>query len=630
MLRLFLIALITLIAGCGGGGDDGLPVTMSLSATATGPTSATLAWSAESVTYYSVYMNGESLGTTYPPQTSVKLTTLTPDTRYCFRVYAVVFPLGTVGQSNEACITTPPTVKPSVPTDLTATVVSPGQIDLAWAASTGDFSGYRIYRDESYVAATAATSYADTTARPSTEYCYAISAYDAWGYESPKTPPVCATTPVDTEKPSIPTEVKALYDPLSAANPTIRVTWQPAYDNSGTIAIYNVYRDGAFRAQVTDLEYTDSGLAASTQYCYTITALDYANNESAPGGPSCATTSWTSAMVDGTVSTRWTAIDIDADDEVHIAYYDNMWTGSGQQAGTVKYATNASGVWQTTAIDSVAPYVGASIDLLANDDGSLNVAYYDATYYLLKLATRTTNIWMVETIASNLLNVITVGMDRDAAGKLHLVVNPSGKVTYMNNTTGTWVSEVIGDNNVIFGNAATCAIAVDAVGKAHVAYYDYTSGTLKYVTNQAGGWITQTIDTVADAGMYTTIALDSDGQVHLAYYDWTNGDLRYASNASGGWVTQTLDSTGDVGRDTAIAVDAAGHVHVSYIDVTYHALKYATNDKGAWTTYVIDDYSYVGDPYSDGGGYTSIAVDSAGAVHISYRGDARLRYATNR
>jgi hypothetical protein len=130
--------------------------------------------------------------------------------------------------------------------------------------------------------------------------------------------------------------------------------------------------------------------------------------------------------------------------------------------------------------------------------------------------------------------------------------------------------------------------------------------------------------------MYTTIALDSDGHVHLAYYDWTNGDLRYASNASGGWVTQTLDSTGDVGRDTAIAVDAAGHVHVSYIDVTYHALKYATNDKGAWTTYVIDDYSYVGDPYSDGGGYTSIAVDSAGAVHISYRGDARLRYATNR
>ena len=630
MLRLFLIALFALLAGCGGGGDDGIPVSMSLGATATGPTSATLAWSTENVSYYSVYMNGEPLGTTYPPQTSVILTTLTPDTRYCFRVYAVVFPLGTIAQSNEACITTPPTVKPSVPTDLTATAASPGQIDLAWAASTGDFSGYRIYRNDSYLAATAATSYADTTALPSTEYCYAVSAYDAWGYESARTPPVCATTPEDTETPSIPSEVKALYDPQSAANPSIRVTWQPAYDNSGTVARYNVYRDGMFRAQVTELEYTDGGLATSTQYCYTVTALDYANNESAPGGPACATTSWTSVMIDGTVSARWTAIDVGAGDKLHIAYYDGAWTGSNQQAGTVKHATDASGVWQTAAIDSVAPDVGASLDLLANDDGSLNVAYYDSTRYLLKLATKTTSTWLVESIASSLLNVTTVGMDRDGTGKLHLVVNPNGKVTYLTNASGSWSSEIIGDNHVIFGNAATCAIAVDAAGKVHVGYYDYTSGTLKYVTNESGAWITQTVDSVPDAGNYTAIALDGDGRVHFAYYDRTNGDLRYASNASGTWVTQTLDSIGDVGRDAAIVVDADGHAHVSYLDATHHALKYATNAKGAWATYVIDDYSFVGDAYIDGGGYTSIAIDSAGAVHISYRGDARLRHATNR
>ena len=629
MLRILLIALVALLASCGGD-DDGIPVSMSLSATATGPTSATLSWSAENVSYYSIYMNNEALGTSYPPQTSVTLTTLTPDTRYCFRVYAVVFPLGTVSQSNEACITTPPTIKPSAPTELTATAASPGQIDLAWTASTGDFSGYRIYRDGGYLAATAATSYADTTARSATEYCYAVSAYDAWGYESPKTPPVCATTPEDTETPSIPSEVKALYDPQSAANPSIRVTWQPAYDNSGVVALYNVYRDGAFRAQVTDLEYTDGGLAASTQYCYTVTALDYANNESAPGGPACATTSWRSVMIDGTVSAHWTAIDAGTGDKLHIAYYDDIWTGSNQQAGTVKYATDDSGVWQTAAIDSVAPDVGASIDLLANDDGSLNVAYHDSTRYLLKLATKTTSTWLIETIASNQFNVTTVGIDRDAVGKLHLVVNPNGKVTYLTNASGSWASEIIGDNHVIFGNAATCAIAVDAAGKAHVGYYDYTSGTLKYVTNQSGGWITQTVDAVPDAGMYTAIALDGDGHVHLAYYDWTNGDLKYARNSSGGWVTQTLDTIGDVGRDAAIVVDAAGHAHVSYLDATNHALKYATNAKGAWATYVIDNYSFVGEAYIFGGGYTSIAIDLAGAIHISYRGDARLRYATNR
>jgi hypothetical protein len=622
MLRMLLIALVALLASCGGG-DDGIPVSMSLSATATGPTSATLSWSAENVSYYSIYMNNEALGTSYPPQTSVTLTTLTPDTRYCFRVYAVVFPLGTVSQSNEACITTPPTIKPSAPTDLTALATSPGRIDLAWTASTGDFSGYRIYRDGNFLAATSGTSYADTTARPSTEYCYAASAYDAWGYESPETAPVCATTPADTETPSVPPNVKALYDPQSAANPTIRVSWQAAFDNSGTVALYNVYRDGAFHAQVADLEYTDSGLQAFTQYCYTVTALDSVNNESAPGGPSCATTSWTSATVDSTVSVQWTAIDAGAGDKLHIAYYDNMWTGSGQQAGTVKYATDASGTWQAAAIDSVAPKVGASIDMVANADGSLNIAYYDATRYDLKIASKTSGAWLVDTVASNLLNVSTVAMERDASGKLHVVVNPNGKVTYLSNATGSWTSEVVGDNNVIFGDAATCAIAVDPAGKAYVGYHDYTSRTLKYVSNQSGGWVTQTVDGVPDVGIHTAIAVDGDGHVHFAYYDRSNGDLKYASNASGNWVTRTLDSAGDVGLYGAIAVDANDHIHISYLDETSHALKYATNASGAWAVYVIDNYSYVG-------GYTSIAIDAAGAVHVSYKGDTYLRHTTNR
>lgn len=626
MMRRVLTALVALLAGCGGGGGngDGLPANISLSAAATGPTSATVSWSGGLANWYDIYVNNEYGGRTFGVQTSP--TTLTPDTRYCFRVYAVVFPLGSVAQSNEACITTSPTVKPSAPTKLTAAAVSPGQIDLAWTASNGDFSGYRIYRDDGHVASTAATGYADTTVRSSTGYCYAVSAYDAWGYESPKSPAACATTPVDTEAPSIPTEVRALYDPQSAASPTITVAWQPAHDNSGTVARYNVYRDGAFRAQVAGPEYVDSGLSASTQYCYTITALDAADIESAPGGPSCATTSWRLATVDDTVSVSGTALAIAAGDKVHIAYHDGTYTGSNQQAGTVKHATDAGGAWATAAIDSVAPTVYASIDLVAMNDGSVNVAYYDFTNRRLDLATRTANIWLVETIGSGLLDVTTVGMARDATGKLHLVVNPNGKVTYLGNATGAWTSEVIGDNHVVYGGGTTSAIAVDAAGKAHVGYHDYASGILAYVTNRSGTWITEVVDGLPGVGAYTSIALDDDGHAHLAYYDATNGDLRYASNASGSWVTQTLDSAGDVGRDTAIAVDAAGHVHIAYLDTTHHALKYATNAKGAWATFVIDGYSYVGDAM----GNHSIAVDSAGAIHISYRGDARLRYATNR
>jgi fibronectin type 3 domain-containing protein len=622
---------VPLISGCGGGGGDAgdLPVTMTLRATATGPGSVDLSWTAASaVTNYRVYIDGAYLGTSFPPNTSVSITTLTPSSSHCFRVFAFVFLFGIASQSNEACVTTPPSIKPSAPANLTADVVSPGQINLAWAVSTGDFIGYKIYRDASYLASTSVTSYSDMSVMSSTQYCYAVSAYDQWGYESAKSSAACATTPVDTEPPSLPTSVKAVYDPGSAANPTINLSWKAAFDNSGTVSAYRIYRDSAFIAQVSELQYSDTGLQTQKQYCYGVTAVDNANNESEAGGPACATTSWVSTTVDSTVSATWTAIAVDPDDKPHIAYYDGLYTGPYLQVGTVKYATNLNGAWQSATVDSVAPTVYASIALLVNSDGSLNIAYYDFNKLLLKRATKTSGAWLIDTIATNLSAVTTVAMSHDAAAKLHVIVNPYGAITYMNNVTGSWASEMIGSNGVIYGDAATCAISIDFMGKAHVGYYDYPNHTLQYVTNGSGTWVAETIDNAGNVGLHTAIAVDGGGKVHVSYYDISNGDLKYATNAMGSWTTQTIDSVGDVGLNGAIAVDTNGYVHISYTDATNHSLKYASNSSGAWMTYTIDSSTYVGG-YTSLGGYTSIAVDSNGKIHISYRGDTVLRYATN-
>jgi len=508
------ILSITLLISCGAGGetkgDDSVPTSISLDATAIDLTSVRLSWSAaNTVTTYSVYMNDEYLGPSYPPSTSVTITTLTPNTRYCFKVNATVFLLGIVAQSNEACVTTPANIQPSVPTNLSASAVSPGQIDLAWTTSIGDFSGYKIYRDGGYLASTVAASYTDMSLMSSTQYCYEVSAYDPWGYESQKTSTSCATTPVDAEAPSVPTSVTAIYDPQSDNNPTINVSWQAAYDNSGTVPAYRIYRDGLFLTQVSGQGYSDTGLGTSQQYCYAVSALDSTGNESAPSSPECATTSWESTTLDSTVHVQWTSIDVDSGDNLHIAYYDGQYTGSGQQTGTVKYSTNLNGPWQSVAIDSVAPTVYGSISLVVNTDASLNAAYYDFNSYSLKRAVKNSGAWLTETIATNLLNVTTVAMAHDASSKLHLIVNPSGNVTYISNATGLWTSETIGNNGVIYGDAATCAIAVDAEGTAHVGYYDYTNRILKYVSNKSGTWSTETVDATSDAGLYTSIALDT-------------------------------------------------------------------------------------------------------------------------
>jgi len=331
---------------------------------------------------------------------------------------------------------------------------------------------------------------------------------------------------------------------------------------------------------------------------------------------------WTLTTVDNSVSVASTAITLDPADRTYIAYQDARSTGSNQVVGDVKLATNASGSWQATVVDNVAPIVYASISALVNTDNVVHIGYYDFIRYRLRHAMNGLGGWVAEDVDSDALNVTTVSMAHDSLGHLHVVYNPSGIVTYATNASGAWAAEVIGNNHVI-GGGVTSAIAIDASDKIHVAYYDYSVHVLKHVTNASGVWVTETIDNQGDVGLHVSIVANTLGKMHLSYYDSTNGDLKYASNASGAWVTQTLDNVGDVGAATGIALDGSGNVHISYTDATKHALNYATNASGNWATLTIDDTAYVD-------GHTSIAVDSAGKVHISYRGDTFLRYATNR
>jgi hypothetical protein len=89
------------------------------------------------------------------------------------------------------------TTAPSVPTDLTATVISSSQINLSWNASSDNIgvAGYKVYDWTGAVLRTVTTTATSVSELlPTSTYCFTVSAFDAANNESAKSLQACATT----------------------------------------------------------------------------------------------------------------------------------------------------------------------------------------------------------------------------------------------------------------------------------------------------------------------------------------------------------------------------------------------------------------------------------------------------
>lgn len=79
----------------------------------------------------------------------------------------------------------------------------------------------------------------------------------------------------DSVPPSVPEGLTA----SAASSRSIKLQWEPSTDRSG-VAGYRVYRFGTLIATVNSPGYTDTGLAAGTEYGYAVSAFDPAGNVS--------------------------------------------------------------------------------------------------------------------------------------------------------------------------------------------------------------------------------------------------------------------------------------------------------------------------------------------------------------
>lgn len=182
------------------------------------------------------------------------------------------------------------------------------------------------------------------------------------------------------------------------------------------------------------------------------------------------------------------------------------------------------------------------------------------------------------------------------------------------------------------------SMRLDAMGRAHVAYFDRSREALVYAVQVQDGWRTELVDADGVVGWYASMQLDGQGNPRIAYYDATRGHLKYASRERGAWATSVVDQSNvGVGHYCSLALDANGQPGISYYDSQNLCLRMASLTSQGWSIETIDgglngaEYEQAIDradrtsktpalsqDVPNVGHYSSLHIDRRGIARVSY------------
>jgi hypothetical protein len=409
-----------------------------------------------------------------------------------------------------------------------------GEVTVTW----GDVAGataYQLYwstsRDlttsDGTKIANVSSPYVHTGLTDDVTYYYVVTA-EAAGFESFASQVVSATAGWPIEDVAGTTSTTDQRDVAIAADPTGKAHLHFSYDESiGTASLqYNRYATNAAGGwpalAVAQPKSVGAGLALASDGTVHVSYLDFPGLRHAVLDAGA----WVAETVDAQ-GTCVAAIALDGAGHTHLAYHAGTTT-----AKELRYATNASGAWAQTVLH-VFNTIGCG---LAGREVSIAV---------------------------------------DAAGAAHVAFAggdyPDSGLRYATNASGAWTSAIVDAVSVHQVSAAAFA------GKAHIAYADNLY-RVRYATNASGAWAIEDIQ--AGGSSHPSLALDAAGKAHVAYFNSQFRELRYAENVAGPWQQTVIAVTGiappNSATNTAVAVDSLGKAHVGAF-FGGGRLKYATN-----------------------------------------------------
>jgi spore germination protein YaaH len=256
-----------------GGAAAGAPSTPSgVSAAEVSEQGATILWLASTpgsarIVGYRVYKDGRAVGQTAGD--SMRLGHLSFPHSYAITVSAIDASKHESARSAPLSLSTahmPPNGSPLI----AAEHVTDDSATLSWqpgSANGGAIAGYLLLKDGAPVGLVHGQS-ATVALASQRQYTFTVRAEDSYGYLSAPAPNVTVVT--THTPPPAPSGLGA----SDVTSQSVHLSWTPSTAVSGTIVGYRVFRDGAPLGQTGAPEMTVSNLAPSSEYAFTVIAVD--------------------------------------------------------------------------------------------------------------------------------------------------------------------------------------------------------------------------------------------------------------------------------------------------------------------------------------------------------------------
>ncbi|WP_109505420.1 fibronectin type III domain-containing protein [Nocardioides speluncae] len=298
------------------------------------------------------------------------------------------------------------TQAPTVPGNPRSTGTTGTSVSLAWDASSDNVAvaGYDVYNGSTKAASVTGTTATVTGLSPDTEYTFTIRARDAANNVSADSAEVRARTEPggggDEEPPTTPGRPHSTGVTASS----VSLAWDASVDDTGVTG-YDVYRGSTLATTVTTTSATVSGLAAGTEYSFTIVAKDAAGNASKPtravvartsgGGDTQAPTVPGNPRSTGATSTSISLAWDASSDNVGVAGYD-VYNGSTMATSVTGTTATVTGLAPSTeytftirARDAAGNTSGPSADVRAYTTGTSGRTFTNGTDFPIRDYQRT-------------------------------------------------------------------------------------------------------------------------------------------------------------------------------------------------------------------------------------------------